>query len=74
MKSDVSPIRSLECCCCGNRTRGRQWFNRDTGYGLCVACVEYCKRGISDDEFRSYYGERGVHFDVPADGVSAGEA
>lgn len=53
------------CSCCGAWTRGRQWPNRDTGYGLCVACIPFCSRGESAESFKRLYGERGVHFDVP---------
>ena len=28
----------LTCACCGERARGRQWWNRDTGYGVCSRC------------------------------------
>lgn len=33
------PIRTLTCCCCGEPTKGRQWHNRDAGYGLCRSCA-----------------------------------
>jgi hypothetical protein len=60
------PIRSMECCCCGNSFRGRQWFNQDCGYGLGDCCVEYC--GVKPDggEDRSY-GVPGIHFLIPKD-------
>lgn len=58
------PIRTLTCCCCGNATRGRQWWNRDTGYGLGKCCIDYCSRGETDDSMRSLYGVRGIHYDV----------
>lgn len=57
-------IRTLRCCCCGAITRGRQWHNRDTGYGLCPDCIDFCHRNTTDDEFRSNYGDRGVHYDI----------
>lgn len=63
----LGPTESLECCCCGGGTRGRQWHNRDTGYGMCVACIKYVKdRGMSDEEILSNYGHKGVHYDVGA--------
>lgn len=59
--------RSLFCACCGGWTKGRQWPNQDTGYGLCVSCVEWKeKRGTDAEEIRRNYGIRGVHFDIPA--------
>ena len=57
-------VKRLICACCGESTIGRQWYNRDTGYGLCVACVDYCKAKLEDDEFKDSYGVQGVHFDV----------
>ena len=55
----IKPIRTLECCCCGAEAKGRQWWNRDTGYGICVPCgVRY----YANDE--SAVGKRGIHWDV----------
>jgi hypothetical protein len=59
------PIRHLLCSCCGGVTRGRQWSNRDDGYGLCVFCIDFCSRNETPERFQSLYGVRGVHFDVP---------
>jgi hypothetical protein len=61
-KDMSKPVRDLECCCCGERTRGRQWWNRDTGYGLCIACIEYCATRMPAEEFDRCYGVRGVHY------------
>ncbi len=60
------PIQRLSCCCCGEYTRGRQWWNRDTGFGLCPECAEWIKtKGCySDEEFKSIYGIDGVHYNV----------
>ena len=57
-------IQTLTCCCCGNATKGRQWHNRDTGYGLCNDCVAYCARNTSAEEFQSCYGISGIHYNV----------
>lgn len=65
----VGPVRRMLCSCCGAETRGRQWHNRDTGYGLCSDCIDFCHRKETAESFRSLYGDRGVHFDVP---VAAG--
>lgn len=67
MTTDTTPTRPrrLECSCCGAETLGRQWWNRDTGYGLCVACIPFCQRGETPETFASLYGTRGVHFDLP---------
>jgi len=63
-KIQDSRTRRLTCCCCGESTRGRQWWNRDTGFGLCIHCIDLCKRGMTEQEFDRCYGVRGVHFDV----------
>jgi hypothetical protein len=65
--AQFGPVVHLECCCCGSGTYGRQWWNRDTGYGLCPGCFEM--NGVADvahgQEARSF-GVRGVHWDVPS--------
>lgn len=63
----VGPVVSLTCACCGNGTVGRQWHNRDTGYGLCPKCAEWMRgaRDYSKDGMRSSYGAEGVHYNVP---------
>lgn len=66
------PIKNLECCCCGAGTQGRQWWNRDTGYGLCSGCVVFCgadvELGAHDPE--KAYGIHGYHYDLPEDGLT----
>lgn len=54
----TDPVRRLTCCCCGASTRGRQWWNRGDGFGLCAACVDYCASRMTPEEFRQCYGER----------------
>lgn len=61
----VGPVRRMLCSCCGAETQGRQWHNRDTGYGLCRSCIEFCHRKETPASFRSLYGDRGVHYDLP---------
>lgn len=56
--------RSLECCCCGNGLKGRQWHNRDDGYGLCPDCIDYCAERETPEGFERNYGLRGIHFDI----------
>jgi hypothetical protein len=59
---DAKP-RRLTCCCCGERTTGRQWWNRDTGYGLCSACIPlWLRHGLQ--YLTSTNGIRGIHFDI----------
>jgi len=57
-------IVALTCCCCGQGTRGRQWWNRDTGFGICKSCADWQKRDGDEDYFRSLYGEEGVFWNV----------
>jgi hypothetical protein len=57
------PVKKLLCCCCGARTKGRQWHNRDTGYGICSDCVAWVRgRGTNAADIRSNYGIEGIHW------------
>lgn len=58
------PVKRLECCCCGNGTKGRQWHNRDRGFGLCVPCIPFVSRGQTPQEVEACYGRKGVHYGV----------
>lgn len=56
----------LECCCCGGGTYGRQWWNRDTGYGMCDNCISYVRsRSMSEEEIERNYGKAGIHHSLP---------
>ncbi len=58
--------RTLTCCCCGGSTLGRQWWNRDTGYGLCDTCAqELPTRGTTPEEMHQLYGKAGIHYLLP---------
>jgi hypothetical protein len=63
----TDPPRSLECSCCGERTVGRQWYNRDTGYGLCPPCSERLWNKLPAVEMLSNYGVPGVHYAISTD-------
>lgn len=54
--------KELICACCGKHTKGRQWYNRDTGYGLCPNCYTWLKERKSDYEIQVSYGHHGIHF------------
>jgi hypothetical protein len=60
----------LRCACCGESAYGKQWWNRDTGWGLCVQCGEEMLSGVIGgtpmpiEELERSYGRRGVHWDV----------
>lgn len=66
-----------ECCVCGNAAKGKQWWNRDRGYGICSRCAieepkRMARRGMSqtdiDDEMLSLYGKAGVNYFTEAAG------
>lgn len=64
---EQEPSRFLYCAVCGACTRGRQWWNRDTGYGVCVECIERLRaKGYSEEELTRLYGTEGVHWNVEA--------
>ncbi len=60
----MKPPRPLTCCVCGAGTQGRQWWNRDTGYGICVPCADQQAERMGPLEHKDYYGIRGIHFDL----------
>lgn len=62
------PVLRLICCCCGGLTTGRQWWNRDDGFGICERCVLWIreKHTFSPEEFTRHYGEEGVHHSLTA--------
>lgn len=66
-------VEILECCCCGCATKGRQWRNRDTSYGMCTQCANEntarygegsAELGLSGSHTYAMAGIRGIHFDV----------
>jgi hypothetical protein len=56
--------RRLTCCCCGGVAgEWEQHWNRDTGYGVCVECVERARqRGESEENIRLLFGTEGVNW------------
>ncbi len=60
----ASPTRTLVCCVCGQPTRGRQHWNRDAGYGVCAEHGQQTADREGEAVALSYYGERGIHWDV----------
>ena len=66
-------VRTLRCAVCDGEARGRQWTNRDLGYGVCVRCADAntARYGEGDphgslagDDTHALFGIRGYHFDV----------
>jgi len=52
------------CCCCGGDAgRWEQWFNRDSGYGMCAKCITWLRgRGTQEAEIHDLYGVEGVNW------------
>jgi len=55
---------NLSCCCCGESTTGRQWWNRDKGFGLCPSCAKRIGETETPEEMKSLYGVEGIHYNV----------
>lgn len=55
----------LTCACCGASVWGRQWRERDYGYGVCRRCFArmVTRGGVSEAE--ELYGKAGVHHSLP---------
>ena len=62
---NTQKIEHLTCCCCGEETKGRQWHNRDTGFGLCAQCAKWIREKETAEEMFSRYGHRSIHYDLP---------
>ena len=63
----MGTVRELACCVCdGPAGRFEQHWNRDTGFGICPACIAWVRsRGESEAEIRDSYGIEGVNFEAP---------
>ena len=62
MPEDKGPLITLTCSCCGGVAIGRQWWNRDAGYGLCSKCVEFVSSKETPEHIQFCYGIEGVHY------------
>lgn len=62
--SEKQKVVSLECNCCGAGTKGRQWPNRDTGYGLCARCGDEQEKKYGAEQVENWSGKRGINWDV----------
>lgn len=63
-KERITKIITMYCSVCGAVTRGRQWWNRDTGHGLCQSCGNRLptERNVPLEEMLFDYGLRGIHY------------
>ena len=61
-------IHNLTCAVCGSYTKGRQWHNRDTGYGVCTDCITWIKSrnhyDSTPDQIKSCYGIDGINYNI----------
>ncbi len=57
-----SPVLTLTCSCCTSSTPGRQWHNRDEGFGLCGKCAEWLSGKETPAIMQSTYGIAGYHY------------
>src|SRR5262245_19341125 len=59
--------RKLTCCICGEDAgRWQQHWNRDTGWGVCRACVERESAANSAQDMIDLYGQEGINYAPPA--------
>jgi len=54
----------LFCCNIGEMAKGRQWHNRDTGFGICAKCADWNAETESDEYLLECFGKRGFHYDI----------
>ena len=57
-------IEGLTCSCCGDSTKGRQWFNRDRGYGICNPCAASETKNLTPVTMKACYGVAGEHYQL----------
>lgn len=57
----------LTCTCCGGDAgKWHQFWNQDTGYGLCASCASWiASRGYSQEYLDETYGKEGLHREAP---------
>lgn len=60
----MSTPRKLSCAVCGQPTQGRQWWNRDTGYGVCIEHGEQAVEREGPETTTNLYGRRGFNWDL----------
>ena len=62
-------VRRLTCACCGDDAgRWAQWWNQDTGFGICARCVAWImgrETEASAEEITRLYGIEGVNWGAP---------
>jgi len=62
VREQLPKVITLECCCCGQPAPAfKQWWNRDTGYGICATCYRRITAKEGCVEALQRYGHPGVH-------------
>lgn len=51
-------VKILQCACCGRNALGKQWWNQDTGYGVCARCAY----DEDQEQVEKMYGKAGEHY------------
>jgi len=65
---------NLQCACCGGLAPSRaQWWNRDTGYGVCERCFKAAVERDGEAEAIRTYGHPGRHHSITKPGPEAEE-
>ena len=68
----MTRTKRLTCAVCGGSAIGRQWWNRDTGFGVCSKCIDWLrKRGTTEEEIHSCYGVEGEHYNAKPEEICA---
>lgn len=58
-------IKNLECATCGGFAPAfKQWWNRDTGYGVCARCYSESVQKYGEEVSIDYFGQSGVHHSI----------
>ena len=57
--------RTLICACCGGLAPAyKQWWNQDTGYGVCPRCYQSAAAKEGEAIAITTYGHPGVHHSI----------
>ena len=59
---DSGDLITLTCSCCDGPAIGRQWWNRDTGCGLCSKCADWIATRETPEYMQFAYGIEGIHY------------
>lgn len=58
-------IKNLICATCGcSAPAYKQWWNRDTGYGVCARCYIESVQRHGEEVSIDYFGRPGIHHSI----------